>query len=148
MTGLEYAIWGFFGGFAVEGLEFAGAIRRTGDWPWRLPNEPGLLPFAVSVLIRLVVGAGLAVAAGSTGQISGPFGALGVGVAAPLLIEQLARQIPRQFPPATTKSLPADAESERPDSTPTSQDPPNPQTPPNPQAPPDPKDGTIGDGDE
>jgi hypothetical protein len=103
MTGWEYAFWGFFGGFAVDGLEFAGAIRRVGGWPWRQPGEPGLLPYAVSVAIRLVVGAGLAAAAGTTGQISGPFGALAVGVAAPLLIEQLARQIPLT---TSTPSLP------------------------------------------
>jgi hypothetical protein len=94
MTAWQYGLWGFFGGFAVDGLEFVGAIRRVGGWPWRLPGEPGPLPFTVSVLIRLVVGAGLAAAAGSTGQISGPFGAVAMGVAAPLLIEQLARQIP------------------------------------------------------
>lgn len=94
MTAWQYATWGLFGGFAVDGLEFAAAIRRVGGWPWHQPGEPGPLPFTISVLIRLAVGAGLAAAGGSTGQVSGPFGAVAVGVAAPLLIEQLARQIP------------------------------------------------------
>lgn len=94
MTGLEFAAWGLFGGFAVEGLEFAAAIRRSGRWPWRNRGEPGPLPFLASVLIRLSVGAGLAAAAGAANQVSGPFGALAVGVAAPLLVEQLARQVP------------------------------------------------------
>lgn len=31
---IEYAVWGLFGGFAVEGLDFIGAIRRSGDWPY------------------------------------------------------------------------------------------------------------------
>jgi hypothetical protein len=93
MTAWQYALWGLFGGFAVEGLEFRGAIHRVGGWPWRRPGEPGPLAMLVSVLIRLLVGAGLAIAAGTTGQVSGPFGAIGVGVAAPLLIEQLARQV-------------------------------------------------------
>jgi hypothetical protein len=100
MNAWQYAIWGFFGGFAVDGLEFAGAIRRVGGWPWRQEGEPGLLPLAISVLIRLVVGAGLAAASGSTGQVSGPFGAVAVGVAAPLLIEQLARQVSLEPTPA------------------------------------------------
>jgi hypothetical protein len=104
MTVWEYVMWGFFGGFAVEGLEFAGAIRRVGDWPWRQPGEPKPLPLVVSVLIRLAVGAGLAAAAGSTGQVSGPFGAVAVGVAAPLMIEQLARQLP---PAAAAGAVPA-----------------------------------------
>jgi hypothetical protein len=93
MTGLEFAVWGLFGGFAVEGLEFTAAIRRGGRWPWQQPGEPGALPFAVSVIVRLAVGAGLAAAAGVADQISGPFGAVALGVAAPLVVEQLARQV-------------------------------------------------------
>jgi hypothetical protein len=89
MTGWQYGMWGLFGGFCVEGLEFVGAVSRTGDWPWRQRGEPGALQLMVSVLIRLAISAGLAAAAGSTHQVSGPFGAVGVGVAAPLLIEQL-----------------------------------------------------------
>ncbi|APU14101.1 MULTISPECIES: hypothetical protein [Actinoalloteichus] len=100
MGGWEYAVWGLFGGFAVEGLEFSGAIRRTGNWPWRIPGEPGPLPLLVSVLIRLGVGSGLAAAAGITGQVSGPFGALAIGVAAPLLVEQITRALPAAAPPS------------------------------------------------
>lgn len=98
MMGLGYAAWGVFGGFAVEGLEFAAAIRRVGGWPWLQPGEPGPVPLIVSVLIRLTIGAGLAEAAGLTNQVSGPFGALAVGIAAPLLIEQLAGQVPLTLP--------------------------------------------------
>jgi hypothetical protein len=90
----EYALWGLFGGFAVEGLEFSAAIRRVGTWPWREPGEVGLGPLSVSIALRLSVGAGLAAAAGSAEQVSGPFGALAVGIAAPLVVEQLARQVP------------------------------------------------------
>jgi hypothetical protein len=89
MSGWQYAMWGLFGGFCVEGLEFVGAVRRTGDWPWRRDGEPSALPLMVSVIIRLAISTGLAAAAGSTHQVSGPFGAVGVGVAAPLLVEQL-----------------------------------------------------------
>jgi hypothetical protein len=101
MTAWEYAMWGFFGGLAVEGLEFGRAIRRVGGWPWHQPGEPGPLPLAVSVLIRLVVSALVTWAAGSTHQVSGPFGALAVGVAAPLVIEQLA-QVPLASTPGMT----------------------------------------------
>ncbi len=94
MTGAELMLWGLFGGFAVEGLEFAGAIRRTGSWPWRSRGEAGPAPMLVSVLIRLTVGAGLALAAGWSDQVSGPVGALAIGVAAPLFVEQMARQLP------------------------------------------------------
>jgi len=104
MTGLEAAAWGVFGGFAVEGLEFTRAIRRVGGWPWSRPQEPGPLPLATSVFIRLLVGAGLAAAAASAGQVQGPFGALAVGVAAPLLIEQLARHAPGAAGAATERA--------------------------------------------
>jgi hypothetical protein len=107
MAAWQYAMWGLFGGFAVEGLEFAAAIRRIAGWPWQQPNEPGLLPLMVSVVIRLVIGSGLAIAAGTSGQISGPFGALAVGAAAPLLVEQLARQIPQTtITPISPANLP------------------------------------------
>jgi len=126
VTSWQYAMWGFFGGFAVEGLEFSGAIRRSGGWPWRQPGEPGPLPFGTSVLIRMIVGAGLAIAAGTTNQISGPFGAVAVGVAAPLLIEQLARQLPLTTAAADTATY---------TKAPTGQPPPvtAPQPAPNPQ---------------
>lgn len=90
---VEYALWGLFGGFAVEGLEVYTAVRNTGKWPWRVKGEPSfLMLLSTALLIRLPVGAGLAAAAGHGGEVSGPFGALAVGVAAPLVIEQLAKQ--------------------------------------------------------
>jgi len=94
MTWWHYALWGAFGGLAVEAVQFYGAVRRTGDWPWNTPGAPPRGPLAVSVIIRMSVGLGLAAAAGETGQVAGPLGAIAVGVAAPLLIEQMARQIP------------------------------------------------------
>jgi hypothetical protein len=49
---------------------------------------------AVSVFLRLMAGGLLAPAMAAAGQVSGEFGALCVGVVAPLLIEQLTRQAP------------------------------------------------------
>ncbi|GIM90425.1 hypothetical protein [Paractinoplanes toevensis] len=99
MTLVECALWGLFGGFAVEGLELSAVIRRTGRFPWKRRGGPGLAPFLVSVIIRFGVGAGLAAAVGSTGSTS-PLSALAVGVAAPLIIEKLAQQIPVEPAPA------------------------------------------------
>lgn len=94
MSPWEFAAWGAFGGFALEAIQFYGAIRRTGDWPWRTKGEPGPLPLLVSVLIRVGLGLGLAWAAAETNQINGPIAAIAVGVAAPLIIEQMAKRIP------------------------------------------------------
>ena len=89
----QYACWGAFGGLSVEAIQFYGAIRRNGKWPWKIKGEPGPLPLLVSVVIRVGVGLGLALAAGQTGQVSGPLGAIAVGVAAPLLIEQMSKRV-------------------------------------------------------
>jgi len=106
MIGLVAGIWGLFGGFAVEGLELYGALRRHGRWPWKpqpgrdaseIP-EAGLAGYLIAEGIRLFIGAGLAWAAAATGQIAGPLGALGVGVAAPTIIGQLAKAIPLSSP--------------------------------------------------
>lgn len=89
----EYVLWGAFGGLAVEAIQFYGAIRRAKDWPWRRKDEVRPFPLAVSVIMRVGVGLGLALATGQTGQVSGPIGAIAVGVAAPLLIEQMAKHV-------------------------------------------------------
>lgn len=95
MTWWGYALWGAFGGLAVEAIEFSGAISRVKGWPWRTKGETPPLPLAVSVMIRVGLGFGLASAAGQAGAISGPWGAIAVGVAAPLLLAQMAKQVPR-----------------------------------------------------
>ena len=96
VTWWQYAAWGAFGGLAIELVEFYGAIRRTGGWPWKQKGEVRPAPLLASVAIRLFVGAGLAWALGVEQQVSGAVGALTAGVAAPLILEQLARQIPAQ----------------------------------------------------
>lgn len=97
MTGWEFALWGLLGGFAVEAVEFIQAIHASKGWPWRQKDEPGPLPMAVAVLLRLAVSAVVAAATGLTGQVSGQFGAFLAGVTAPLLIEQLGRSVPVQL---------------------------------------------------
>ncbi|MCA1705637.1 MAG: hypothetical protein LC808_21210 [Actinobacteria bacterium] len=96
MTWIEAALWGLFGGFAVEGLDLYGAVRRRGCWPWRAvgPREVGAAGYFVAELIRLVIGSGLAWALAESGQINGPIGALAVGIAAPLIVERLTRAMP------------------------------------------------------
>lgn len=86
----------------MEGLELYAALRHAGQWPWKRPIDPraGQVPeagakgYAIAEAVRLIIGAGLAWAAASTGQIAGPLGTLGVGVAAPTIIGQLAKVIP------------------------------------------------------
>ncbi|MGH3511184.1 MAG: hypothetical protein ACRDYB_04365 [Acidimicrobiales bacterium] len=113
MTWIEAAVWGLFGGFAVEGLDLYGAVRRRGCWPWRAhgPREVGATGYFVAELVRLLIGSGLASAFAESRQVTTAFGALAVGVAAPLIVERLTRAIPLTDPmqetaPATVdKSL-------------------------------------------
>ncbi|MFB4299572.1 hypothetical protein [Actinomadura sp. NTSP31] len=94
MTTLTCALWGLAGAALVEGLEFTKSIRHTNDWPWASVDRPGAGPYLASIVIRLAMGMGLAAATGASGQVNGPFGAVAIGVAAPLIIEKLAQQVP------------------------------------------------------
>jgi hypothetical protein len=103
MSPLQLALWGLLGGFAVEGLELAAAIRRTRGWPWRKGGEVGLGPYLASVVIRLMISSALATAFGMDGQVNGATGALMVGITAPLIVEKMSRYIATaQRAPATT----------------------------------------------
>jgi len=57
----DHALWGAFGGVAVELLA---AIKRVKKFPWKVKGEIGLGPFLFTVVVRLGLGAGLAVALG------------------------------------------------------------------------------------
>lgn len=120
VNGVSYALMGLLGGFLVEAVEWQAAIRRTRDFPWRAEGEPALAPMLLAVLLRLAAGAGLAFAAGTDHQVNGPFGALAVGIAAPLIVEKLASQVPVGTPVSPQKSSPPAASelpAEQPQST-------------------------------
>jgi hypothetical protein len=111
MTWIEAALWGLFGGFAVEGLDLYGAVRRRGCWPWQVrgPREVGAAGYFVAELFRLVIGGGLAWALSESSQITTPIGALAVGIAAPLIVERLTRAIPLTDSLQDTAAVTADA---------------------------------------
>ena len=108
MVGVVAGLWGAFGGFAVEGLELYVALRRHGRLPWKEQAHPeagkvpeaGPMYYAIAEAVRLLIGAGLAWAAAATGQIAGPLGALGVGVAAPTIIGYLSKGVPLTVSPS------------------------------------------------
>jgi hypothetical protein len=103
MVGLVAGMCGLFGGTAVEGMEFYTSYHRHGCLPWKRLNndeteivpEAGLGGYIAATVIRvLVVGAGLAWLLAWAHQISGPLGAVGVGVAAPDILGYLAKAVP------------------------------------------------------
>ncbi len=87
-----FAGWGLLGGFIVDGMQFYRSVLKQGG---TLPQEYGTWVFALAELIRLGAGAALAVALGMSGQVTAPFGALLVGIAAPLIVEKLSQQLPQ-----------------------------------------------------
>jgi hypothetical protein len=93
LSAMEAGAWGLLGGFIVEALEYAAAIRRAKGWPWKRRGEPGLGPQLVAILLRLAAGTGLAAAAGAGGQIAGVFGALVTGITTPLMVEKILHQV-------------------------------------------------------
>src|SRR5450755_3321685 len=98
MVGVVAGMWGLFGGFAIAGLDLHASLRHRGCWPWQARKgdpDPEISPAAyfTGEIIRMVIGAGLAWAAASTGQISGPLGAVGIGAAAPIILDQFSRSI-------------------------------------------------------
>ena len=94
MSSWVYAVWGASGGLMVEAVQFYSAIRRSGSWPWKGEGGARTATTPSPVVIRIGVGFGLAWAAAGTHQVSGPLGAIAVGIAAPLVIEQMAQRVP------------------------------------------------------
>jgi hypothetical protein len=91
-------MWGLFGGFAMEALDFITAVRRHQRWPWidaEGRSRPGPLAYAIAVVLRLAVGAGVACAgAMSVPHLNAPWLAMGLGAAAPVVLEKLTSLIP------------------------------------------------------
>jgi hypothetical protein len=86
------ALWGFMGAAAIEAWDLYGAIHRVKGFPWKADGEVALAPYLVSVVLRVLLGVGMAVAFVASGQANGPVGVVAIGIAAPKLLEQLARQ--------------------------------------------------------
>jgi hypothetical protein len=85
------AFWGLFGGTLVAGLDFIAVVGRIGDWPWKTRKKLRAGPYVAATLVRLMLGAGLAVAVGQSGLALNALSAVMIGVATPLIVEKLAR---------------------------------------------------------
>ncbi|MFW6724182.1 hypothetical protein ACHZ98_29340 [Streptomyces sp. MAR4 CNY-716] len=136
MGWLEWALWGAFGGCAMEALDFIVAVRRWRRWPWDMGSAslvaeqgqptpagalspgrtlpaPGVGAYLVAGVLRVGLGAGIAAAVGASAPDTGsPWLLLVVGAAAPLLLEKLTMLVPLlqaapAVPAAAGPSLPA-----------------------------------------
>jgi hypothetical protein len=105
---IEAMLWGAFGGFAMEAVEYITAIRRHRRLPWRRvkDTDPGPLAHAIAAGLRVAVGAGLACAAvrSADGGLA-PWYALAIGAGAPQVLEKLTTLIPLVMRTAVQQSL-------------------------------------------
>ncbi|MFC1428520.1 hypothetical protein ACEZCY_35700 [Streptacidiphilus sp. N1-12] len=98
MAWLAPVLWGLFGGFAMDGLDFVNCVRQHHRLPWvdaHGNSEPGPLAYGTAVGLRVAIGAGLAGAADSSwaGGITA-WAAVGLGAAAPTVLEKITTWIP------------------------------------------------------
>jgi hypothetical protein len=87
--------WGLLGAVLVEmrGLWIALQPFRAPKWPWRDGRgRAQVAGYAIAVACRFGMAAGLNAVYAAAHQIAGPLGAVTMGIAAPLLIQQLALQ--------------------------------------------------------
>ncbi|WP_152990054.1 hypothetical protein [Frankia sp. ACN1ag] len=94
----EAAMWGSYGGFAVEGLVLIAEARRIGGWPWSGPDQLPARVLVLAIVIRVGIGAGLAAAAFSSEQITTAFAAISIGAGANKIIEGILGQVPLDTP--------------------------------------------------
>lgn len=92
MSVMESCLWGLLGAALIEGLDLYTAIHTSDGWPWKKKGEPTLAPYLVALAIRLGVGTDLTAAFAASHQVAGALAAVTVGIAAPKILQQLARQ--------------------------------------------------------
>lgn len=102
--------WGLLGAVLVEmrGLWIALQPFRAPKWPWRDGRgRAQVAGYAIAVACRFGMAAGLNAVYAAAHQIAGPLGAVTMGIAAPLLIQQLALQNePSAMDPPRAKASP------------------------------------------
>ena len=89
----QAGLWGLAGGFCVELWNLHRLTRQTA-WSWRRPIPQGLSAYVTAALTRLAIGAIVAAAAAAGDEIRGVWVAFGLGVAAPVVIQRLAADVP------------------------------------------------------
>jgi hypothetical protein len=75
-----------------RGARISSSGEADQDLALAFSDEPDFGPWLSAVIVRLIVGGILAGAGQASDQLSGPFAAVAVGVAAPMVLEQLAGQ--------------------------------------------------------
>lgn len=115
MTWWAAALWGLLGAGLVETFDLYTEVRRRHALPWRRRGSrqrdrkrpaPGV--YILASTLRLIMGCGVAAAAGASSIVAVPLVGVAIGVAAPLIIERLAKQVPLTLPGPGASGLPSE----------------------------------------
>lgn len=105
----QACLWGLVGVVLVEihGLWSAAVRGGAPRWPWRDENDkPRIDGYTIAVACRIAMGTGLNAVYAAAHQIDGPLAAVTIGIAAPLIIQHMAVQVPPDPAPQTDPSAP------------------------------------------
>lgn len=115
MDWLEGALWGAFGGFTVEAVDYMIAVRRWRKLPWKVgapslndpkatpapksaagdDESPGIVAYLIAGGLRVAVGFGGAAAiTASSGKAMTPWLAFITGAAVPFMLEKVTLFVP------------------------------------------------------
>jgi hypothetical protein len=87
----QAALWGLAGGFCMELWTLHGLARQPA-FSLRCPIPQGLTAFVTAVLTKLAIST--IVAAAAAGEVTGVWVTFGLGVAAPVVLQRLAAEVP------------------------------------------------------
>lgn len=110
----QAGLWGALGSALVEISDLQASLKGRGKLPWRGRNAAPRSIYILATLLRVLLGVGVAVALSESGQISGGFGAILAGVAAPKILETLQTQaaVPSALTQGESKALPQHSKPE------------------------------------
>ena len=93
MSAGQACLWGLLGVVLIEVHALWSAVTADGAarWPWRDEHDdPRTGGYMIAVACRVTMGVGLNAVYAAAHQIDGPVAAVTMGIAAPLIIKQMA----------------------------------------------------------
>ena len=84
--------WGAVGALLVEITDLVQVLQLKKKLPWKVRGGPPMGIYLLAAILRTALGVGVATVLGTFGQVSGGFGAVIAGMAAPKIIEGLRTQ--------------------------------------------------------
>jgi hypothetical protein len=87
----QFALWGLAGAASNRAIIFIEASSRVKGRPWRYPEGPGGVVYAISVLLHCCIGAIVTFAAAESGYIRNSLLALGLGASATVAMKTISR---------------------------------------------------------